>query len=196
MKREPRYYEVSRKQIFLFIFIASLALTAVFNIGIYIGKRRVINAELKEEQQKIDNILSEIESINYSINYNHDTEEQIEKKPKTEDLSEKKKTNSELQKGIDIKDKAKISAEEKSFNETKKYTVKVATFTRQENAENLLNLIKTFGYESWIISDLDKKTFHVIIGKFNSRDLAESFGKELKNKHEFINGYIIREFKD
>ncbi len=196
MKREPRYYEVSRKQIFLFIFIASLALTAVFNIGIYIGKRRVINAELKEEQQKIDNILSEIESINYSINYNHDTEEQIEKKPKTEDLSEKKKTNSELQKGIDIKDKAKISAEEKSFNETKKYTVKVATFTRQENAENLLNLIKTFGYESWIISDLDKKTFHVIIGKFDSRDLAESFGKELKNKHEFINGYIIREFKD
>jgi len=201
MKREPRYYEVSRKQIFLSVFIASLALTAVFNIGIYVGKKRVINAEIKEEQQKFNNILSEIESIDYPINPDHDVEEQTKEKTKIESSLESKKLNSKINEENHIKEKNKetkteIVSKEKSVTEKKKYTVKIGTFNHQENAENLLNLIKTFGYESWIINDLGAKAFHVIVGKFDNRDSAESFGKELQNKHNFIDGYIIVEFKD
>lgn len=201
MKRESRYYEVSRKQIFLSVLIASLALTAVFNIGIYVGKRRVINAELKEEQQKLDNILSEIESIDFPISPNFNVEGQSEKKTKGGNLSESKKINSEIHEETHIREKNKVTkaeivSKDKSVTKKKKYTVKIGTFTQRKNAEKLLNLIKSFGYESWIINDSDSQAFHVIVGKFNDIDLALSFGKELKTKHQFINGYIIKEFKD
>jgi hypothetical protein len=51
MRREDRVFEITRVKVWIALVIAALALTAVFELGVFIGKKRAIRAQRKAEQQ-------------------------------------------------------------------------------------------------------------------------------------------------
>ena len=51
-RKPKKIYEVSLGKIWLILVIAAIALTVVFELGVWVGKRKVINTHIKEELQK------------------------------------------------------------------------------------------------------------------------------------------------
>jgi len=195
MIKEQRYFEVTRKQIFLAVVIASIALTIVFNIGLYVGKKRVINAEIKSEQEFAKKILSDMESSSHKINSVRSSivlqnpmgitkNEQPDVPKQTSQKAQAKESKPPKQ-----QEKADISNEKKSTDQFD-YTVKIGAFSQKENAEKMINLLKSDGYEPWIESE--NNMYHVMLGRFSNAQIAGSFGDKLQSK-PYMNGYMIKQ---
>jgi cell division septation protein DedD len=192
--------------------VVVIILTAVFYIGVSIGKKKVINAEI--EAQKYDEIRA-LARIAQAVDRAKDAlyhEEQEQKsslsanttsgikqisdsivksdiKPKQEKLPQVA-----LEQNLEEKEKKiempKKEIEEKTENKVF-YTVKLGTFSSEENATKLANLVKELNYSPEI--KYDGEFFHVIVGKFPNKDEAKKFGDELISKSPNIENYIIKE---
>ena len=77
------------------------------------------------------------------------------------------------------------------------YSVSVGIFESYENAEKLVNIIKSNKYSPWIRSyAYNGETNHgVYLGAFESKDKAEEFAQSVRKKIPFITNYVIVELK-
>ncbi|MGQ9609538.1 MAG: transglycosylase domain-containing protein [bacterium] len=75
------------------------------------------------------------------------------------------------------------------------YTVKLGTFSSQENAEKLINSLKSLGYSPRLISENigGQEVHHVYIGKFDDSTKAKEFGESLQGKSSYITDFLIKE---
>ncbi len=75
------------------------------------------------------------------------------------------------------------------------YTVKLGTFSSQENAEKLMNSLRSLGYSPRVTSENigGQEVHHVYIGKFDDSAKAKEFGESLQGKSSYITDFLIRE---
>ena len=169
MRKQKRVFEVTRGQIWATLIIGAISLTIVFEVGVSIGKKRVINAELEEERQG-DIRMPEPKQGAAEAN-----------------LSPTRTPSKQPAK--------QLEAQEKKAQ----YTIQVGTFSSRQNAENLVNLLKSYEYISrlgFVESDAGK-TFHcVFVGEFDTKDEADRFGKAMQERLSYIDDYRVREIQE
>lgn len=75
------------------------------------------------------------------------------------------------------------------------YTVKLGTFSSRENAEKLMNSLRSLGYSPSATSESigGQEVHHVYIGKFDDSAKAKEFGESLQGKSSYITDYMIKE---
>ena len=78
------------------------------------------------------------------------------------------------------------------------YTAQVATFRSRQNAENLVEKLESYEYESWLEPEpYEKETLYsVFVGAFSTRDEAKQFGTLLQARLSFVTGYMVREIEE
>jgi len=207
--KQRRAIEVSARQIVGVMFTAVIILTTVFYIGVNVGKKKVINAEI--EAQKYDEIkaLSRIaqavdrakdalyhDERSQKSNLSGNTTSTIKQISNKVAQNDKKLEQEKIPQTIPkqpSEEKTKAPKEEKVTEPQKSlfYTVKLGTFSSEENAINLVNSIDELNYSPEIKPD--GEFFHVVIGKFSNKDKAKQFGDELVKKASSIENYLIKE---
>lgn len=216
VKKRRGVYEVTIGQLIVSMLIATFALTAVFFIGVYIGKNRVINAERKAQELNEAKLISRLKenigngASKVTANLKEQSEDAIKSAMKKLDIvPDEQNTNQAKQKTDEgtytnqaVKpDKKPLPTIDQSPTIKKpevikktRYTVKVGTFSSYENAKKLFDSLKSSGYEPQLIkeSDQGKTLCHVIIGNFDSKDKAKQYGDTLREKLPFVNDYVIR----
>ncbi len=68
-------------------------------------------------------------------------------------------------------------------------------FSSQENAEKLMNSLRSLGYNPRVTSEDigGQKVHHVYIGNFDNSSKAKEFGESLQGKSSYITDFLIRE---
>ena len=76
-----------------------------------------------------------------------------------------------------------------------KYTVQTGAFSSRQNAEDLVALLKSYEYNSWLRPEpiAEGELYSVFVGGFCARDEAKRFGESLKNRLPFVTDYMVRE---
>jgi len=194
MRRRRRVFEVTGRQILFALIIASLALTVVFNIGVYVGKKRVINAELEAERQDETQKLADIISTDKKLSHDLVQDRLKSREKATRDTQAPANTNDEKLPSTPSSDQP---VKQPKIIRTK-YAVKVGTFSSYKNAEKLLELLKSSGYEPRLKSELSagKKVYHILVGRFDNIDTAKQLGRSLQGKLPQITDYVIKEVQD
>jgi len=79
-----------------------------------------------------------------------------------------------------------------------KYAVRVGKFDYYENAQKLLNILKSHGYSGWVktYSHKGKKTYWVYVGSFDTKDKAEAFAVSMQKELSYIDDYVIMGIKN
>lgn len=204
-KRRKRTFEVTTGQILAGLIIAALALTIAFEVGVSVGKKRVINAE--REVMRQDNIRMRAAT-------EAPTEEDLPSKsspdqPTEPSEVEKAEPGSARQGGIQIPAAMKASTggdllqrlptERLKVGEKElPYTAQVATFRSRQNAENLVEKLESYEYESWLKPEPYAKEmfFSVFAGRFGTRDEAEQFGRSMQERLSYITHYRVRKIQE
>jgi cell division septation protein DedD len=218
VKKRRGAYEVTIGQLIVSMLITTVALTAVFFIGVYIGKNRVITAEreaqklneaklisrLKEnigngtskvtanlKEQSQGAVKSAIKKLDKLSSYQNSDQT----KQKTDDSKYTNKAVKPDKKPLPTVDQSPTIKKSEVIKKTR-YTVKVGTFSSYENAKKLFDSLKSSGYEPQLIkeSDQGKTICHVIIGNFDNEDKAKQYGDALREKLPFVNDYVIRAY--
>ncbi len=80
-----------------------------------------------------------------------------------------------------------------NVKQKERYTVQVGIFISQENANNLVNLLKSHKYEPWIKpgSISSKPAYYVYVGNFDTEKSARLLGKDMNSNLPFIKYYYI-----
>lgn len=207
--KQRRTIEVSARQIVGVMFTVVIILTAVYYIGVNVGEKKVINAEIEAQKfneikalariaQAVDRAKDTLyhEERNQESNLAGNTISTIkqisDKVAKNDKKPEPEKTPQAFQKQPPEQE-TETQKEEKPEEpeKTVSYTVKLGTFGSEENAINLANSIKELNYSPEIKPD--GELFHVIVGKFSNKDEAKQFGDELIEKASSIENYLIKE---
>ena len=168
---QKRFYEVTRRQIWVALIIVSFVLAIVFELGIWIGERRVIDAE--REAAWRNNVNIEMRATNKSP------------PPAEEKLPDRSPIDQPTE-GSEV--------ERKEIQ----YTVQVGTFSSRQNAENLVTLLESYDYKSWLKpgSITEKTVYCVFVGTLNTKNEAEEFGRLLKKKLSQIADYRIKKIQE
>jgi len=167
MRKQRGVFEVTRRKVWFTLLIAALALTAVFELGISMGKRRAIRERQEMEQQS---------SAKMRIATKASTEVKLPRKTPSDQ-----------------------PIEQPEPEQTKaRYTIQVSTFRLRENAEEMVNLLKSYEYKSWMRSELhgEEMLYSVLVGSFNTKEEAEQFGRAISERLTYITGYMVREMKE
>jgi cell division septation protein DedD len=217
VKKRRGIYEVTIGQLIVSMLIATFALTAVFFIGVYIGKNRVITAEREAQELNEAKLISRLKenigngTSKVTANLREQSQGAVKSAiKKLDELSSyqnsdqtKQKTDEGTYTNQAVKpDKKPLPTVDQSPTIKKlkikktRYTVKVGTFSSYENAKKLFDSLKSSGYEPQLIkeSDQGKTLCHVIIGNFDSEDKAKQYGDTLREKLPFVNDYMIRAY--
>ena len=74
------------------------------------------------------------------------------------------------------------------------YTVQVGTFRSRQNAEDLVKSLESYGYESWVRPEPygEETLYSVLVGRLDTRDEAEVFGRALRERLLYVTGYMVR----
>lgn len=194
-KRQKRTFVITRGQIFFALLMAVVALTAAFEIGVSVGKKRIIDAErevMRRSNPRWDSIVPESDEKNH---------------PGDSENTEKKavqQSDTEIQATMRIPTGGDLPIEspqeqptEQRQTETSvaKYTVQIGTFSSHQNAEDLVALLKSYEYNSWLRPErtAEGELYSVFVGGFSIRDEAKQFGESLKNRLSFVTDYMVRE---
>ena len=165
--RQKRIFEVTGAQIWVSLIIVAFALTIVFEVGVSVGKKRVIKAEKEAARQNdIQRRAATSTSTEVKLPRRLSTDQQVEQ-PAVE------------KKGV-------------------QYTVQVGTFGSHENAENLVNLIRSYEYKSWLRpeSGTGETLYCVFVGRFDTSDEAEQFGELMRERLSYVNEYRVRKIEE
>lgn len=168
-RNKRHVYTITGGQIWLALIIAVIGLTVAFEVGVSVGKKRVIEAEQEARQQ--ENI--QVESATKLSN-----QVKLPGKPSQDQSAEPSEA--------DVK--------------TVKYTVQVGTYRLRQGAEDMMQLLESYEYTPWmkIEQDTETSSLHsVLVGKFDTRDEAEKYGKAMKNSlSAYVKSYMVREISE
>ena len=185
-KRQKRTFVVTRGQIFFALLMAVVAFTAVFEIGVSVGKKRIVDAERAAVRRG-------------NANRNAAAPESDEKAPAADsspDVSARAAMKIPTSGDLPIESLQEQPTEQRQ-NETSvpKYTVQIGSFGSNKNAEDLVALLKSYEYNSWLRPEQTEAgdIYSVFVGGFKTRDEAKQFGESLKNRLSFVMDYMVRE---
>jgi cell division septation protein DedD len=218
VKKRRGIYEVTIGQLIVSMLIITVAITAVFFIGAYIGKNRVINDERKSQELNETKLISRLKenigngTSKVTTNLKEHSEDAIKSaKKKLDIVTDEQKTNQAKQitdestymnqavkpdkKPLPTIDQSTTIKKPEVIKKTR-YTVKVGTFSSYENAKKLFDSLKSSGYEPQLIKESaqGKTLCHVSVGDFDSEDKARQYGDTLREKLPFVNDYVIRTY--
>jgi cell division septation protein DedD len=192
-QKQKRIFEVTVGQIGISLLIAAIALTAVFEAGVLVGKKRGIKAALEAEQQSDKQTRSPMKVSTEANLPGRESAEQLEpgedRQSDTQPYAaEEVSTEPELSQNP-LSDESTEALPEKASQ----YTVQVGAFSSLQNAESLINLLKSYEYESWLKprSVEDKTLYFVFVGRFEAREEADKFGRLLQNGSSHITAYKV-----
>ncbi|MDQ1329343.1 MAG: hypothetical protein QG641_2632 [Candidatus Poribacteria bacterium] len=217
VKKRRGVYEVTIGQLIVSMLIATIALTTVFFIGVYIGKNRVITAEREAQELNKAKLISRLkenignDTLKVTANLKEQSQGTVKSAiKKLDELSSyqnsdqtKQKTDDSAYKNQAVKpDKKPLPTVDQNSTIKKlkikktRYTVKVGTFSSYENAKKLFDSLKSSGYEPQLIkeSDQGQTLCHVIVGNFDSENKAKQYGDTLREKLPYVNDYMIRTY--
>ena len=196
-QKQKRIFEVTVGQIGISLLIAAIALTAVFEAGVLVGKKRGVKAALEAEQQSGKQTHSPMKVSTEANLPGRESAEQLEpgedrqsdtqSYPAEEVLTEPEPRNP-------LSEQPAEALTEKAAQ----YTVQVGAFSSLQNAESLVNLLKSYEYESWLRprSVEDKTLYFVFVGRFGAREEADKFGRLLQNRSSHITAYKVSKMQD
>jgi len=187
MQRQKRVFEISIVQIWLAVLIIALALTIVFKIGASVGRKRAI--EMKPRFVRQSEMRSYIPG------------------PLSNTTKLLSNSFSERMPGSPLKAMENEVQHVSSSNESEtlgmkvrspQYTIQVGVFSSSENAEGLVDLLKSHCYTSWLSfnPDAEGSVYRVFIGKFGTSDEADQFGKSLHEKEQYLTDYKVAKIQD
>jgi len=87
-----------------------------------------------------------------------------------------------------------VKPDEIGEKELVEYSVKLGTFSSQENVDDLVDKMKASGYKPRVISEkIDGQTVqHVYIGRFSDTEKAREFGESLMQESPHVDEYLIK----
>jgi cell division septation protein DedD len=178
--REKRIFEVTGGRIWVVLIIAAISLTVVFEVGVWVGKKRVINAE-REAARQSDVQMRAATKVPARTNLSHKS-------------SPDQPTGLPSDPRVRGGEEGPLEAEKKAA----KYTVQVGTFSSYENAVDMVRLLESYEYRAWLSpeSDTEKTLYCVFVGRFGARDEAERFGKSLQETLSYVTEYKVREIQE
>ena len=165
--QEKRFFEVTRGQIWAALIITALALTIVFEVGVWVGKKRVINAEREAARQN-------------DIQMRADTRATIER-----DLPYRATTDQPTERLEVEKKEAKYTVQVGTFS----------SYENATNMVKLLKSYEYRAWLN-PKSGTEKTFYRVFTGKFDTEDEAERFGKSLQEKLSYVAEYKVREIQE
>ena len=212
-QRKRTTLEVTRGEIILALIMAVVALTAAYEIGVSSGKKKVIKAEkeatqrndiplrstipaLDEEEPSAIPILDEEEPSAGSPS------DQAAEAPKPAQQNETSvRAPSQIPTGGEfsaIPPQDQPAAQPQADGKAAQYTVQVGTFGSHQNAEDLVALLKSYEYKSWLKPEPsgEKMLYSVFVGGFITKDEAKQFGDLLQARLSFVKSYMIREMQE
>jgi len=187
-QKQKRIFEVTVGQIVIALLIAAIALTVVFEAGVLIGKRRGIKATLEAEQPYETQTRSPVKlSTEAKLPGGEPPDQPVEQPEPVEDQNPAEEVSTEPK-----------QPEEALTEKIAQYTVQVGAFSSRQNAEGLVNLLKSYEYESWLKpgSVQEKTLYFVFAGRFGARDEADKFGSSLQNRLSHITEYKVSKMQD
>lgn len=197
-QKQKRIFEVTVGQIGISLLIAAIALTAVFEAGVLVGKKRGVKAALEAEQQSGKQTHSPMKVSTEANLPGRESAEQLEpgedRQSDTQSYpAEEVLTEPELPRNPLSEQPAEALTEKAA-----QYTVQVGAFSSLQNAESLVNLLKSYEYESWLRprSVEDKTLYFVFVGRFGAREEADRFGRLLQNRSSHITAYKVSKMQD
>ena len=225
-KRRKRVFEVTGAQILVTLIIAVFALTFAFELGVSIGKKRVIEAEREVAQQ--DNIqMRAATRASTEEALSHDSLPDQPAKPlevEKADLGSARQNNMREQTPLhspevlseappQVREATKASTggdsphalspqqptEQLEVEEKEpQYTVQVGTFKSRQNAENLVERLESYEYESWLRPEpyAEETLYSVFVERFGAKDEAEQFGKSIRERLSYVTQYRVREIQE
>ena len=199
-KKQP--LTVTRGQIFLALIGAAIVLTAVFEIGVSVGKKRLIEAEQEALQRNDIPLRSNIPASDAEDSSNNSLLDQgMEAQKPAQQSKTPVRAASQIPTGGEfpaIPPKDQPTERPKASGEAAQYTVQVGTFGSRQNAEDLVAQLRSYEYKSWLKPEpsSEKMLYSVFVGGFSARDEAMQFGSLLQSRLSFVTGYMVREIKE
>jgi hypothetical protein len=186
MNKDRRVFEITVVHIWIVVLIAVIALTITFELGVLLGKKKMINDELEAIRRG---------DIQIQDPYNvQNTDPDVKNRSL---LSRKSKSGQNILNEGSSRDLngwvGSSDLEESDF-----YTIQVGVFSSQYNAKNLTNMLTSEGYEAWIDikSDTEIPSYGVMIGRFKEADEARRLGDSILEKMSDLTDYKIKEFRE
>ena len=211
--KQRRIFEITGVQIWIGLIIVALALTIVFEVGVLVGKKRVIKAEMEAARQYDMQMRAATKTSTEARLPHRSLSDQA-----TEPLEAGRNTETEAARRDDIqpgaasetstggglldtspRDQTDQSAEQLDVGDKEyQYTIQVGTFGFRQNAENMVNLLRSYEYESWSSSEADeeKTLYCVFIGRFDTRDEAEQFGRSIRETLSYVTEYRVSKIQE
>lgn len=197
-KQKKSRLTVTRGQIFLALVVAAIALTAVFEIGVSVGKKRVIEAEQVAAQQNNMPWRSTVPASDEEAPFTDPPSEQATEAQKPAPQND---TPARAASQIPTGGEFPVIPPQKqppTGGKAVQYTVQVGTFSSYQSAEDLVALLKSYEYKSWLRPEpsTEQVLYSVFVGGFDTRDEAKQFGNSLRNRLLFVTDYVVREIQE
>ncbi|MFC1716674.1 SPOR domain-containing protein [Candidatus Poribacteria bacterium] len=189
-------------RIFLALIAAALVLTVVFEIGVWVGKKRIIEAEQAVAQRNDLPFRSTAPASDEEDSPADSSPEQAEEERKPARQTETSvRATLKIPTGGEfpaIPSQNQSTEQPQAGGEAAQYTVQVGTFGSQQNAEKLVALLKSYEYRSWLRPEpsAENMLYSVFVGGFNTRDEAKQFGSFLQARLSFVTSYMVREIQE
>jgi len=195
MEKQKRGFFVGIGYLVLFVIIFALALGLTFELGINIGKKRLIKEEMEAINQSSTPaplITKAIDNTSESVDKGSDVSQTKNDTPTSIPVDNQPSKNL-----VENKTPQTSETTKSDYIITPRYTVQVGVFSSRQNAEKLANMLNAYEYDSWVMSKTDsQQTLHFVFnGRFEIKEDAEKFGKMLKERLTFINDYKIKKLE-
>jgi len=167
-RKQKRVFSVTGGQIWFALIVAAIGMIVAFEVGVSVGKKRVINAER-------ESMLQDDGRVNAATKLSSELKLPRRFPPgQSTELSE-------------------------ADEEAVEYTVQVGTFRSRQGAEDLVKLLESYEYRSWLRTEPETETtslHSVLVGRFDTRDEAERYGRAMVKSLFYINSYMVREISE
>lgn len=191
-QKQKRIFEVTVGQIVISLLIAAIALTGVFEAGVLVGKKRGIKVALEAEQQGDTQKRS---PMKVSTEAKLPGREPADQPAKQLEPVEDRQSDTQSYPAEPELPRNPLSEQpaEALTEKAAQYTVQVGVFSSRQNAESLVNLLKSQEYESWLKpgSVADRTLYFVFVERFEAREEADKFGRLLRDRLSYITDYKV-----
>ena len=171
-RKQRRVFSVTWRQIWFGIFVVAIGMTVAFEIGVSVGKKRIISAERESPLQEND----QVSSVNKMSN----------EMKLPGGLSQTKST--EPSEALSEVDEQKVQ-----------YAVQVGTYRSLQGADKMVKMLQSYEYSPWLRTEpgKDNTPLHsVLVGRFDTRDEAERYGSAMVKSLSYVDSYMIREINE